>query len=87
MDTGTTELDLTPLNCTSKVATRRGHSTYGSILFTVVSNRNPNKHELSVIQAELGYHPCGYGGPNEITHKSNGGMGVVTTWTCYGSCD
>lgn len=58
--------------------------------FVMVSNRQPTSEEVYRQQGQLGYSPCGYGGPYKVQSvKLPGGIcGVyATTWECAGSCD
>lgn len=46
---------------------------------------------VAVLQAEAGFSPLGYGGPDTIHHTlesaDEAGTLFTVTWTCYGSCD
>ncbi len=55
--------------------------------YSLLSDYEPNKEDLSRHQASLGFHPHGYGGPmNIFTSAKHSGM-YYTTWSSWASCD
>lgn len=52
---------------------------YGSILFSL--EHELNQDEALKLQAELGWHPSGYGFYSFEVNKG------LTTWNCSASCD
>ena len=66
---------------------QRGHSPGDRTVFELVTIKKPERGELYFLQQQAGFHPKGYGGPEEI-RQVRGPLGVwTTTWSCAGSCD
>ena len=75
---------------------RVGNGRGSTIYFDVTASECPPDDELMdavyELQVNMGYHPGGYGGPNNV--KVNKveiakGLGYVyeIKWSCFGSCD
>jgi len=75
---------------------RVGNGRSSKIYFDITVDELPPDDELMDaiynVQIDMGYHPGGYGGPNDV--KSNNieiaeGLGHVhnITWNCFGSSD
>ena len=57
------------------------------VYFEVISFFKPSPKDLKYAQADLGYHPKGYGDPYiYFQEETKPGM-WITKWSCAGSCD
>lgn len=71
---------------TDVLVDRRGNSIGGVVRFRGHCDHSPSLDEVSEAQGKAGYHPLGYGGPNNVRSEPDG-EGFVVTWTCYASAD
>lgn len=68
----------------AEILKRTGSSTSDRVQFRAISDEEITAGQMAELQAMLGYHPCGYGGPMGIA-RSDGGK--VARWCCSASCD
>lgn len=57
------------------------------IEFELLSSIRPKPSDIDIQQAQMGYHPRGYGGPSNLIIDQLPSHGWRATWSCWGSCE
>jgi hypothetical protein len=65
--------------------TRTGPGITDHVNFEVLTDKPIE--DVGTVQAYLGYHPCGYGGPNGVRIQPQSDGNILYHWYCWGSCD
>ncbi len=47
----------------------------------------PTHQDIAAAQEQAGFHPCGYGGPSNVSRMLQADGSWRVTWECGASCD
>jgi hypothetical protein len=70
-----------------EIIQKQGYRHNGINRYRMTTNHIPSLDEIANAQNELGYHPAGYGGPNNIKTRDIGNNTFETVWESFASCD
>lgn len=68
------------------ISSQGADKQYGRNYYKLTTTYRPSFQDIRVAQEKLGYHPDGYGGPDNVD-KTQEGRKWVTRWCSGSSCE